>query len=718
MPTPLPATLRLSILLFSTSPAVYAGAGNPALAPHHPPQTPSETKTETLFGQAVSDPYRWLEDGTKPEVRAWADQQDRVARQRLDGLPGRGDLVRRLRELVYVDAISAPIQRGDRLFYTRRSAEQEKAVIYWKHGEKGTERVLLDPHQLSQDGSVSLGVWAVSLSGKKVAYARRINNADAATLYVRDVDTGEDSQADVIPGARYASPQWLPDDSGFYYTYLPDDPAVPVHERPGTTEIRFHRLGAEPKSDTLISPRTGNPEVFLQPGVSRDGQWLFRYRQRGWNHTEIDFRRRDGNPEDWTPLAGEHDASYSVIAWKDRFYVTTDEGAPRGRVFVVKPGRPGRQEWREIIAEEPAATLESSQIVGGRLVLTYLRNAASEVRIHNLDGTLARKVELSGIGSVVGVSGSPERPTTFITFQSFTVPTRIYRTSVRSTKLSLWSELKLPIDDTPFTVEQVWYPSRDGTRISMFVVRRKDMPRDGSTPMHLYGYGGFNVSMTPAFSAGMFAWLELGGAIALPNLRGGGEYGEEWHRAGMLDKKQNVFDDFIAAAEYLIREGYTRPARLAIRGGSNGGLLVGAAMVQRPDLFGAVICGVPLLDMVRYHLFGSGRTWVPEYGSPEIEGEFRTLFAYSPYHHLAAGKKYPALLMQSADSDDRVDPMHARKFVARLQALAGPQSCIMTVERNAGHGGADLRRAAVEQAADTFAFMLDALGVDRGRPSR
>ncbi len=673
---------------------------------------------DSLHGQQVPDPYRWLEDVSSPEVQAWMEAQDQAARDYLSALPGRARIADRLRELFYVDSVSAPRKRGSRYFYTRRHADREKAVVYWRDGdaEAGEERALLDPNTMSEDGSTSLGVWVPTLDGSRVAYSLRENNADEATLYLLEVATGAVSATDVIPGARYATPQWVPDGSGYYYAYLPTDPDIPVDIRPGLTEIRYHALGTDPAADPVIHPALGDPQVFLRTAISRDGRWLFIYRQRGWNRTEITFRDLHATDPDvlgaWTPLAVGRDHSYSVIAWQDRFYIWADE-EPRGCVYRADPLRPERDQWDPLVPERADATLDNFQIIGGHLVLTYLRNAASELEIRTLEGEPVRAVPLPGIGTCGGMTGNPEEDEAYFTYTSFDRPAEVYRTRISTGETDLWARVDVPIDPEPYQVEQVWYPSRDGTRISMFLVRRKDIPRDGSTPFLLYGYGGFNVSLTPSFAGSLYAWLERGGGYALPNLRGGGEYGEEWHRAGMQANKQNVFDDFLAAAEYLIAEGYTRPERLAIRGGSNGGLLVGAAMTQRPDLFRAVSCGVPLLDMLRYHLFGSGRTWIPEYGDPDVAEEFCTLAAYSPYHHVKKGTRYPALLMQSADHDDRVDPMHARKFVALVQsATMGEHPVLLRIEKHAGHGGADLVRAAVEQGADLYAFLCHELGAN------
>jgi prolyl oligopeptidase len=378
----------------------------------------------------------------------------------------------------------------------------------------------------------------------------------------------------------------------------------------------------------------------------------------------------------------------------------------------VSAEAPAREKWKELVAEDDERVLDEIQIRGGHLIFSYLENAHSAMDVRKLDGTFVRKVELPTIGASFGMKGDPDRDEAYYSFMSFTTPRQIYKTSIKTGKTELWQEANVPIDASPYKVDQVWYESKDGTKVSMFLVHRKDIEMDGSTPFLLYGYGGFNVNMRPYFRSSIYPWLEAGGAYAVPNLRGGGEYGEEWHRDGMLENKQNVFDDFIAAAEHLISEGYTTSDRLAIAGGSNGGLLVGAAMTQRPDLFEAVICSVPLLDMVRYHKFGSGKTWMPEYGNPDKAEDFAYLHKYSPYHHVEKNTDYPAMLMLSADSDDRVDPMHARKFTAQVQyASSSAQPAIMRIEQNAGHGGGDMVKKYVEKYADQYAFLMQQLEV-------
>jgi len=694
--------------------------------PPNPPWPPTRVGnlTETVHGQKISDPYRWLEDETVPEVQAWMTQQDEYARAELAKSPRRDELAARLKQLFYFDAITAPIHRAGRYFYARKHADKEKTIVYWKQGEAGAEHVLFDPNQWSADGSTGLGAWSPSWDGRYVAYAVKEHNSDEAVLHVFDVTAGKDLP-DTIAGAKYAMASWTPDSHGFYYTWVPPvGDKVTVADRPGFAEVRYHKLGSPVAGDAIVHSATGNAEAFIAGQVSRDGHWLVVAIQHGWSSIDLylkDVRASRGLPATaapgpgsrdpavagWTTLVAGVDANFDIEIWRDQFYVTTNDGAPRNRVFKVDPKHLGRADWKEIVAQGDA-TLERVAVVGEHLVLSYLRNAATELEVRDLSGNLVRKVDLPALGSSGGISGNPDEDTGYVDYSSFTTPQIIYRTSIKTGKTTEWARITLPIDTSQLVAEQVFFPSKDGTKISMFILHKQGVARDGSNPTILNGYGGFNVSMTPAFASSRAVWLERGGVYAIPNLRGGGEYGEDWHRAGMLQHKHNVFDDFIAAAEYLIAERWTSRDHLAISGGSNGGLLVGAAVTQRPDLYRAVICAVPLLDMLRYHLFGSGKTWVPEYGSAEDPEQFKALYQYSPYRvAVDAGRRaYPAVLFDSADHDDRVDPMHARKLAAVLQAAqAADQPILLRIERNAGHGGADLVKQQVERVADQLAFL-------------
>jgi len=676
----------------------------------HPSYPPTRTTkaSEVIHGVTVPDPYRWLEDEKSPEVQAWMTAQDGLTRQRLANLPSRDALASRLKELLYLEDLGAPIHRGSRYFFTRRHANKEKTIVYWREGQDGAEKVLLDPNGWSADGSASLGAWSVSWDGARVAYGKKANNSDEATLYVIDVASGKVSDVDVIEGAKYAGPSWTPDGSAFYYTKLPVDPKIPASELPGWADIRLHRIGTDPKTDAVVKEKLGDPTTFQNVHITRDGRFLFLVVSHGWTSTSVWFRdlgmTRAGDA--WTPLAVGIKAHFNSDSFGGTLLVQTDDGAPKGRIFAVDPAKPARAAWKEIVPERRDATLQSFGVVGGKLALDYLRSAASLLEVRNLDGTLVREVRLPGIGSASGFVGRDDEDEAFFSFSSFTTPTTIYRTSMKTGATSLYFQVKVPADASPYTVSQVFFPSKDGTRVSMFIVHRKDFKRDGATRAILEGYGGFLVSETPVFMASLFPWLERGGIYAVPNLRGGGEYGEEWHEAGMLLKKQNVFDDFAAAATYLAKEKWTSPDRLVLRGGSNGGLLLGAMVAQQPELFRVALCAVPLLDMVRYHLFGSGKTWISEYGSADDAAQFKALLAYSPYHHVKADTKYPSVLVLSADSDDRVDPMHARKFAAALQAASTGGPVLLRIEKHAGHGGADLVKSAVESRADEYAFAL------------
>jgi prolyl oligopeptidase len=680
----------------------------PAFAP---PPTRLQPLEETRFGRAVSDPYRWLEDEGSAEVQAWMAAQDRAAREVLRALPARPALLRRFQELYRVEATGTPVVRGGRLFYGRTHPQLEKGVVHWRAGPDAPEQVLLDPNAWSEDGTVSLGVWVPSRDGRKVVFAERPNAADEATLYVLDVDSGRRSAVDVIAGAKYASPSWMPDSSGFVYAWLPVDPAIPVAERPGTCELRLHQLGQAPAQDERLYGPTGDPGTFLSGGVSFDGHTLLVSVARGWSENDV-YVRRLGEADGWRQLVAGHAATYEVEALGDTLYVLTDEGAPRRRVFAVEAAHLERERWRELIPEHPSATREHLALVGGHLALASLDHAASVLELYALDGRRVREVPLPGPGTAGALSGTPDRAEAYFSFSSFVDPPVVFRLAVPDGEPRPWATVDLPLHPERYQVRQVWYPSKDGTPISMFIVAARNVRLDGDNPTLLTGYGGFAIAMRSAFSSFIYPWLEAGGVFAVPHLRGGGEYGKRWHDEGKGALKQHVFDDFHAAAEHLIAQGWTRPGRLAIRGGSNGGLLVGVAMTQRPELFKAVVCAVPLLDMLRYHRFGSGRTWVPEYGDPEDPRDFAVLADYSPYHHLTRGAPLPALLVMSSDHDDRVDPLHARKFVARVQALAGAPVALLRIEAHAGHGGADLVSEAVEASADQLAFLMATLGMD------
>jgi len=679
-------------------------ASAPNAAMNYPP-TRRDATTDTLHGIAVPDPYRWLEDDNQ-EVKAWSGRQNATARAILAGLPGREAFAVRLKELSYVETVGAPRHHANRWFFPRRDAGKEKFAVYWRQGRNGPEKVLLDPNTWSNDGSLSLGVWSVSYDGAKVAYTVKQNNSDEATLTVMDVATGDKSAIDVIQGAKYAWPSWEPSGKGFTYTWLPPAGSVPVTDRPGYAEVRYHRLGTDPSADRVVHEKTGDPQTFIGAEVSRDGRWLVATIEHGWTSTDVYFQDLHTPQPQWRPLVVGKDARYDVSVDRDRFFVLTNDGAPRYRVLRVDPERPDRDRWVEIVPERDDATLEALTIAGHSLSLAYLKDVVSQVELRDENGKLVRAMALPTLGSASALYGEPDDDIAYYSFQSFTSPTEIFETSVATGQTSIWYRLKVPVDASKYVVEQRFAASRDGTRVPFFVVHARDLRPTGQTPTILYGYGGFQAAQTPVFSSSIFPWLEHGGMWVVANLRGGSEYGESWHRHGMRREKQHVFDDYFAVAEELVRLRLTAPEKLVAMGASNGGLLVGAAITQRPDLFRVALCGVPLLDMLRYQLFGSGRTWITEYGSADDADDFAALYAYSPIHHVTQGTRYPATLLLSADSDDRVDPMHARKFAAELQwaSVGGP--VLLRIEKHSGHGGADLVRATVEKLADEYAFAL------------
>jgi len=672
------------------------------------PATPQMDVAETLHGKTIHDRFRWLEDGNDPKVKAWADAQDAFARERFAKLPDRDAIKTRLTELFYVDTQSAPSKEKNRYFWSHRDAKQEKAVVFWREGKTGAQKTLLDPNEWSKDGSVALGAWTPSLDGTRLAYLKKEHNSDEATLYVMEVSTGKVSTTDVIDGAKYAGVSWTPNNAGFYYTYLPPvSPQVTVADRPGFADVRFHKLGDDPKKDRVVREPTHDPKTFLGAEVSRDGHFLLLYVQHGWTSTDVFYKDLRGGtePKDWKTLVANQPHKYNVWIYKDRFYVETDDGAPNHHVMRVDPAKPERSAWTEIVAERKDASLDGMNLVGGKISLAYLVDVVSHLEVHDLDGKLVREIPLPTKGASSTLVGTPDDDEAYFSFTSFTYPTEIYETSVKSGDTKLWFKLNVPVDPSKYVVEQAFARSKDGTRVPFFVVHGKEQ-KPGAIPVLVYGYGGFLATQKPRFTSSAYPWLERGGAYVVANLRGGAEYGEPWHQAGMRGKKQNVFDDLKAVLETIVANKITTADHIAVRGASNGGLLVAAAVTQFPQLFKVGLCGVPLVDMLRYHKFGSGKTWIEEYGSADEAADFEAIHAYSPYQHVVPGTKYPSVLLLSADSDDRVDPMHARKFAAELQADSAGGPVLLRIEKNSGHGGADMVKSLVDSVADELAFAL------------
>jgi prolyl oligopeptidase len=706
----------------TSSPAPAEAAHAAAAKPRYP-ATKRDDVVDEIHGVRVADPYRWLEDATRPEVKAWMATQHEFARAHLDAAPRRAEIEKRLGELLRFDANEVPRQRGNRLFWKRRLADNEKRVLVWRTGTKGAEKVLLDPNTWTTDGSVSLDEWWPSPDGSHVVYQRQVNNSDEAVLHVIDVATGKDT-GDVIPGGKYGDVEWLPNGRGFYYTWIPPLSAqVTVADRPGFAEVRYHKLGGSPAKDPTVFPSNKDPQTFVKVKLSDDGRWLVTEVSHGSAAASVELYLKDRLKKNaaWQPIVKGVAARYEVFAGAGRqFFVFTNEGAPNYRVFALDPTKPARADWKEVVPEGKAA-IDTIEVAGGHIVLSLLQDASAKLEVRTFGGALAHTLVLPGIGAVdeKEIHGKVSEDALYFEFQSFTERSIILKASMKSGAVTEWSKVTLPVDPSQMVSEQVRFTSKDGTSVPMFLVYKKGMVRDGKNPTILYGYGGFNQPMRPTPIAGNWgwpwaAWIEQGGVLAWTNLRGGNEYGEAWHEAGMRLKKQNTFDDFLAAGRWLIDNKVTAPQHMAAMGRSNGGLLVGAAMTQAPEMFQVIVCGVPLLDMVRYHLFGSGKTWIAEYGSVEDPEQAKAIMAYSPQLKVKDGVAYPTLLMLAADADDRVDPMHARKFVAAVQhASSSSNPALLRIEKAAGHTGGDVVKATIAGGTDTFAFLLQQLGGPR-----
>jgi prolyl oligopeptidase len=694
------------LVLFSFSSLLMAQN----LAGRTPPDTRTETVVETLHGVNVSDPYRWLENGEASEVSRWTEAQNAWTGATLDALPNRARIQERLSKLLSIGTVNAPDPHGRLYFYERREGQQNQPVLYVRDGLQGRDRVLIDPNALAQDGLIALDWWYVSHDGKRLAYGLSDNGDEKSMLYVMDVATGK-NLPDLIPFTTSASVAWLPDANAFYYTRYPARGTVPKGEEEYHRTVFLHRLGEHPDKDKKIyEPQ--NLADWTSVDLSRDGRWLLVSVYPSFDRNDLYLRDLSKPDGEFVSVIKGQKALYNTAIIDGRMYVRTTEGAARGRVFVVDPEHPARANWREIIPESPA-TLESIAVINKHVFAKYLDQASSRIKVLTQEGRALRDIRLPALGTTGDIKGAPDGDEAFFSFSSFAHPPAIYRYDLRTGATVEWARVAAPsVDARSVELAQVWYPSRDGTRVSMFLVHRKGIKLDGDNPTLLYGYGGFNVAETPEFNRNVYYWLERGGVYAVANLRGGSEYGEEWHKAGMLAHKQNVFDDFIAAAEFLIKDKITRPERLAIRGGSNGGLLVAAALTQRPELFRAVICQVPLTDMLRYDRFLIAKLWVPEYGSAEDPEQFKYLYAYSPYHHVQKGTKYPAVLITTAARDSRVDPLHARKFAAALQAAnASAHPVLLHIETKAGHGIGKPLTKQIAEATDMWSFIFWQLGM-------
>ncbi len=690
------------------------------------PEAPRGDVVDEYHGTRVPDPYRWLEDPDSPESRAWIEAQNELTFAHLAKISVRDPLKARLTELWNYERYGSPFFEGAgknrRFFFFKNDGLQNQSVLWVAPAAEEEPRVLLDPNQFSKDGTSSLSSMKVSKDGTRLAYSVSTGGSDWVEWRVRDIEKAEDLE-DRVRWSKFSGASFSPDGAGFFYSRYPEpEEGADLEQANYFHKVYFHRIGEPQDDDRLVFEDKDHPKRGFSAHVTEDGAYLVLHvwegtdrRNRLYFHP-IGKAGVDGlKQENFVRLFDEFDASYDFVGnVGSRFFILTDKDAPRRRLVAVdvaafEAGAAPKLE--EIIPEPKEDKLESVELLGGGLLVRSLRRASDAVSFHGLDGKKVRDIELPAIGTTSGFSGRADDKSTYYAFTSFTYPTVIYRLDLETGKSTPWKTPKVGFDPADFVTEQVSYPSKDGTEIPMFVVHKKGIERDGSHPTYLYGYGGFNISLTPAFSVALVAWLERGGVYAQPSLRGGGEFGEAWHEAGMLKKKQTVFDDFAYAAKYLVKEGYTKSEKIGIGGGSNGGLLVGASITQNPKLFGAAVMMVGVLDMLRFHKFTIGHAWVSEYGSAEDPEMFETLMSYSPLHNLKPGTHYPPTLIFTADHDDRVVPAHSFKFAAALQAAQAAEAPVMIrIDTKAGHGAGKPTAKLIEETADRWAFLLDALG--------
>ncbi|MDX2032140.1 MAG: prolyl oligopeptidase family serine peptidase [Blastocatellia bacterium] len=672
-------------------------------------------QVDEIHGVKVADPYRWLEDPDAADSRAWIEAQNRLTSGFLNDIPAREKIKARLTELWNYEKYSPPFKEGGRYFLFKNDGLQNQDVLYTMRSLTDAPRVLLDPNALSKDGTVALAGLEISQDGKHLAYAISVAGSDWQEWKVREIETGKDLP-DLIRWSKFSGASWTADGRGFFYSrYDEPNEKTKLEDANYFQKLYYHRLGTPQAADELVYERKDHKEWGFGGEVTEDGRYLI---INVWQGTDpknlIFYKDLQTSGARVVELIDRFEASYTFIDNDGpTFWFRTDQAAPRGRIIAIDTRTPAPPAWKEIVPESKE-TLEGASAVGERLLVSYLTDAHSRIRVFERDGKPVREVDLPGLGTASGFGGKRRETETFYSFTGFTTPTSIYRYDVKTGATELFRRPKVAFNPDEYETRQVFYKSKDGTSIPMFITHRKGLKLDGENPTLLYGYGGFNVSLTPAFSISRLVWMEMGGVYAVPNLRGGGEYGEEWHLAGTKLRKQNVFDDFIAAAEWLIANKYTSSAKLAIQGGSNGGLLVGACMTQRPELFGAALPAVGVMDMLRFHKFTIGWAWISDYGSPENPAEFKALHAYSPLHNLKPGVKYPPTLVTTADHDDRVVPAHSFKFAAALQAAqTGDAPVLIRIETRAGHGAGKPTTKIIEELADTWAFLVKTLGISR-----
>lgn len=675
----------------------------------YPPARKSE-QVDDYHGVMVADPYRWLEDLDSEETRNWVEAQNKLTFGFLGEIPARSKIKDRITKLWNYERYGTPFKEGNNYFYARNSGLQNQSVLYTVTSLDGQPTLLLDPNKLSSDGTVALSGTSVSNDGKLMAYSLSASGSDWQEWKVRDVGTGKDL-SDNLKWVKFSGTSWTPDGKGFFYSRYDEPKQDSLKGTNYFQKLYYHRLGTEQSEDTLVYERPDQKEWLFGGNVTEDGRYLIITISEGTDvKNRLYYKDLTTAGSQVVKLMDDFDAAYTFVGNDENtFWLQSDLGSPRGKIIAVDINKPERANWKVIVPESREA-LQSASVINNMLVASYLKDAHSQVKIYNLKGKFLREVEFPGLGTATGFNGKAKDKETFYSFTGFTSPATIYRYDMVTGKSTVFRQPKVDFNPNDYETKQVFYASKDGTKVPMFITHKKGLKLDGNNPTYLYAYGGFNVSLTPAFSVSNLVWMEMGGIYAQPNLRGGGEYGEDWHQGGMKLKKQNVFDDFIAAGEWLIANKYTSTPKLSIGGGSNGGLLVGAALTQRPDLFGAALPAVGVMDMLRFQKFTIGWAWVSDYGSSDNAEEFKALYAYSPLQNIKPGKAYPATMVTTADHDDRVWPGHSFKFAAALQAAqSGPAPILIRIETKAGHGAGKPTTKIIEEAADRWAFLVRVL---------
>ncbi len=699
--------LALALPLLTLLPAAQTSS-----SPLPYPQAKPGAQVDDYHGVKVSDPYRWLEDTDSADTHAWVEAENKLTFSYLDQIPYRKAIHGRLTKLWNYERFSAPEQEGGRYFFEHNNGLQNQNVLLVAESFNAEPRVLLDPNLLSSDGTIAVSDTAISDDGKLMAYSLATSGSDWNEWHVRDVDTGKDLP-DLVKWVKFAGASWSKDGKGFYYSRYDEPTGATMRDTNYFQKLYYHRLGSVQSEDKLIYERPDNKEMMFGGGVSDDGHYLIIHVAQGTSpNTRVYYKDLTQPDSQVIKLLDDFDARYEFIDNDGPvFWFETNLDAPRGRLLAIDTRHPERANWKTLVPQS-ADKLQFATVVNNSFLLGYLKDARTVVRVHDLSGTLLRDVDLPGIGTAVGFIGKRKDKETFYAFTSFISPTTIYRYDPVAGKSSVFRQPKVDFDASRYETKQVFYASKDGTRVPMFLTYKKGIKLDGQNPTLLYAYGGFDISLTPAFSVPNVVWLEMGGLYAQPNLRGGGEYGEEWHQAGTKLKKQNVFDDFISAAEWLIANKYTSTPKLAILGRSNGGLLIGAVLTQRPDLFGVTLPEVGVMDMLRFHKFTIGWAWTSDYGSSDDPAEFKAIYAYSPLHNLKLGTKYPPTLIATSDHDDRVVPGHSFKFAATMQAdQAGPSPVLIRIETKAGHGAGKSITKLIDETADTWSFVAHNLNM-------